>query len=60
MNTSQPDVKCEQIRDNETWNTCPDCGKEWKDEVATPGLLHRTRRCDDFQKQDKGSNRRTG
>lgn len=29
----------------ETWNTCPDCGRRWKDLVATPGLLHRTRRC---------------
>lgn len=32
--------------ENETWNTCPDCGKRWKDEVATPQVLHRTRLCD--------------
>lgn len=30
----------------ETWNTCPDCGSRWQDEVPTPGLLHRTRLCD--------------
>jgi len=29
----------------ETWNTCPDCGYTWKDETATPGLVHRTRLC---------------
>jgi hypothetical protein len=33
--------------DNETWNTCPECDKDWKDPVATPGLIHRTRICVD-------------
>lgn len=39
-----PDVIAD-ITDNETWNTCPSCGHDWKDEVATPGLIHRTRLC---------------
>lgn len=33
------------ILDNQTWNSCPRCGHSWKDEEATPGLLHRTRLC---------------
>jgi hypothetical protein len=32
---------------NGTWNTCPDCGKKWKDKKPTPGLIHRTTLCDD-------------
>jgi predicted RNA-binding Zn-ribbon protein involved in translation (DUF1610 family) len=31
--------------ENETWHTCPKCGKEWRDAIATPGLLHRTVVC---------------
>lgn len=34
---------------DETWNTCPDCGKRWRDEVPTPGLIHRTRLCSSCQ-----------
>jgi len=34
------------MTDNETWNDCPRCGKTWKDEKPTPGLIHRTRYCD--------------
>jgi len=30
---------------NETWNTCPDCFRKWKDAVATAGLVHRTKLC---------------
>ena len=30
----------------QTWNTCPDCGSRWRDDVPTPGLLHRTQLCD--------------
>jgi len=33
------------VSDNETWNNCPNCKAEWKDEVSTPGLLHRTKLC---------------
>lgn len=33
------------MRDNETWNNCPECGFTWKDRIPTPGLLHRTRKC---------------
>ena len=32
--------------DNETWNTCPECYKYWKDEITVLGLLHRTKLCD--------------
>lgn len=39
------------IKDNETWNDCPHCGKCWKDEKPTPGLIHRTRSCDDCKKK---------
>ena len=31
----------------ETWYTCPDCRKIWRDEVATPGIIHRLRLCED-------------
>lgn len=31
----------------ETWNDCPHCKKSWKDEIPTPGLIHRTRYCDE-------------
>jgi nitrous oxide reductase accessory protein NosL len=41
----QPDVVSESMKDNETWNTCPECDRSWKDEKATPGLIHRTRVC---------------
>lgn len=30
---------------NETWNTCPQCYKKWKDDKPILGLLHRTRYC---------------
>lgn len=40
------DIISLKITDNQTWNDCPSCGKVWHDEVATPGLIHRTRLCD--------------
>ena len=40
------DIITPKMTDNETWNTCPECGKYWKDEITIPGLLHRTRLCD--------------
>jgi protein-arginine kinase activator protein McsA len=39
-----PDIRA-PITNNETWNDCPRCHKSWKDDIATPGLLHRTRYC---------------
>lgn len=33
------------MTDNETWNDCIRCGKEWKDTISTPGLIHRTTMC---------------
>jgi hypothetical protein len=39
------EISSERIRDNETWNTCPECFKDWKDIIPIPGLLHRTRLC---------------
>jgi hypothetical protein len=41
------DIVSPSMKDNETWNDCPDCGKSWKDETPTPGLIHRTRQCYD-------------
>lgn len=45
-------AKCEDIisvtiTDNQTWNDCPSCGLNWQDIVPTPGVIHRTRYCDD-------------
>ena len=49
------------IRDNETWNTCPKCLRDWKDETRTPGLLHRTRICAScLKKRGKSTNVTTG
>jgi hypothetical protein len=39
------DVISKSIKDNETWNSCPECKKDWKDIVATPGIIHRIRLC---------------
>jgi len=39
------DIKSDKIKDNETWNTCPKCERSWKDYIPTPGLIHRTRLC---------------
>jgi hypothetical protein len=50
MRTKPPnntdDITAPNMKNNETWNTCPECGKSWKDDISTPGLLHRTRLCD--------------
>ncbi len=35
------------MTNNDTWNHCVKCGKDWKDKIATPGLLHRTTICED-------------
>lgn len=37
----------------ETWNDCPDCGRAWKDKIATIGILHRTRLCSNCIKKNK-------
>lgn len=42
------------IMENETWNTCPACYDNWKDEEHTPGLLHRTKLCDRCQRLQDG------
>lgn len=39
------DVTSDNMTTMETWNDCPKCQKAWKDEVATPGIIHRTRYC---------------
>ena len=44
------DITSETIKDNDTWNECPDCRATWKDMVATPGIIYRfklCRRCSD-------------
>lgn len=40
------DIISWEMKDNETWNTCPICGKDYKDSVATLGVIHRTKICD--------------
>jgi hypothetical protein len=44
------------MNENETWNTCPACGKKWPDKTPTPQLMHRTRLCDECigNKSDAG------
>jgi hypothetical protein len=42
-----PEIWINNMTSNETWNDCPRCGKSWKDAVPTPGLIHRTRYCDE-------------
>lgn len=34
------------MTDNETWNDCIGCGKGWKDQNPTPGLIHRSTLCE--------------
>lgn len=41
----EPDIKSEEIKDNQTWNTCPDCHLSWETKPSIPGLIHRTRLC---------------
>ena len=41
---------------NETWNDCPACGHAWKDVIATPGLIHRTRLCTECIKNKNADN----
>jgi hypothetical protein len=45
-----PDVEG-PISNNETWNTCPHCNTSWKDTISTPGLIHRTRSCDNCKRK---------
>lgn len=40
-----------------TWNTCPECGRRWKDEIATPGVLHRTQICKPCQHRAEDASR---
>jgi len=30
----------------ETWNTCPECGKNWESIPPIPGVIHRTKMCE--------------
>ncbi len=53
------DITSSKITDNQTWNTCPSCGLNWHDEVATPGLIHRTRLCYGCQEVRNKSHRNT-
>lgn len=34
------------IRDNQTWNDCPECHLAWESKPSIPGVIHRTRLCD--------------
>lgn len=48
----KPDVVSKTMKNNETWNDCPQCGKAWKDKIAIPGLIHRTRLCEDCRRKN--------
>jgi hypothetical protein len=50
------DITSIWIFDNDTWNDCPKCGKFWKDRIATPGLIHKTRLCDECKKANSINN----
>ena len=39
-------ITCKGMTDNETWNDCIGCGKGWKDQNPTPGLIHRSTLCE--------------
>lgn len=45
-----------KIRDNQTWNDCPECGKQWETIPAVPGIIHRTRLCDGCLKRKPKAN----
>ncbi len=45
MPNGPDDIQTDKITDNQTWNTCPDCGKNWKTEPPIPGMLHRIILC---------------
>jgi hypothetical protein len=47
------DIIVPSMDDNQTWNDCPACGKSWKDAIATPGLIHRTRLCSECAEKIK-------
>lgn len=41
----EDDIVTDKPFEHETWNTCLDCGKSWKEPVTIPGLLHRSVVC---------------
>lgn len=45
------DVTSEEIKDNLTWNTCPNCHLSWETKPPIPGLLHRTILCHNCQEK---------
>lgn len=45
MNHANERIEAPGMLDNQTWNSCPDCNRQWRDLEPTPGLLHRTRLC---------------
>lgn len=34
-------IVSESLQDNETWSECPNCGRVWKEDASTVGLLYR-------------------
>ena len=47
MQKKLPEDIVSSMKGNETWHDCPQCGKSWKDTIATPGLIHKTIICDE-------------
>src|SRR5262245_38313178 len=53
MRTKEQEVRSDKTTDNQTWNDCPRCRKTWKDEIPTPGLIHRTRLCEECRNENE-------
>lgn len=47
MPTKPPDDITTPYSNIQTGNTCPECGKQWLDDKPTPGIIHRTRLCEE-------------
>lgn len=40
------EIRLMKMKDNQTWNDCPTCGRTWQTYPSIPGVIHRTRLCD--------------
>jgi uncharacterized CHY-type Zn-finger protein len=50
---SPEEIRSTKITNNETWNNCYNCGRNWKDKNNIPGLLHRTVICENCKQRMK-------
>ncbi len=49
------EIRAQHMRDNQTWNDCPECGRHWQTIPPIPGLIHRTRLCNACLQKGTGS-----